>query len=44
VLFDNGECAELAAGNYLAIPAMRRHRVSRTDPEQQTIWLAVHYD
>lgn len=34
---------ELAPGDWLAIPAHARHRVEWTDPEQDTVWLAVHY-
>lgn len=30
-------------GDYVHIPAHRRHRVEWTDPQQPTIWLAVHY-
>ncbi len=30
-------------GDYLHIPAHRRHRVAWTDPSQATVWLAVHY-
>jgi len=30
-------------GDYLHIEKHVRHRVERTDPEQETIWLAVHY-
>jgi cupin 2 domain-containing protein len=33
----------MAAGDYLQIPAHRRHRVAWTDPMQPTIWLAVHW-
>lgn len=33
----------LAPGDYLHIPAHRRHRVEWTDPDQATIWLAVHF-
>ena len=34
-----------SAGGMLrvGIPAHRQHRVDWTDPEQDTIWLAVHY-
>jgi cupin 2 domain-containing protein len=35
---------ELAAGDYLLIPAHARHRVAWTDAHQPTIWLALHYD
>ena len=33
----------LGAGDYALIPAGTRHRVDWTDPEQPTIWLAVHF-
>ena len=33
----------LAAGDYVIIPAHCRHRVESTDPEEDTVWLAVHY-
>jgi cupin 2 domain-containing protein len=40
-----GEAAmELRTGSYIEIPAHRRHRVEWTDPDQLTIWLAVHFD
>ncbi len=41
--FEDGSRCELAAGDYLNIPAHVRHRVAWTDPEQPTIWLAVFY-
>jgi len=34
---------KLATGDCLLIPPRCRHRVVRTDPEQKTIWLAVHF-
>src|SRR5690349_20058481 len=33
----------LRPGDYLFIPARRRHRVAWTDAERPTVWLAVHY-
>jgi len=33
----------LKPGDYLCIPAHQRHRVDWTDPEHDTVWLAVHY-
>jgi cupin 2 domain-containing protein len=30
-------------GNYVHIPAHRRHRVEWTEAGQKTIWLALHY-
>ena|GEM_PF-320041 len=34
---------EMAAGDHILLPAHRRHRVAWTDPEQETVWLAVFY-
>jgi cupin 2 domain-containing protein len=34
---------ELGPGDYLNIPAGLRHRVTWTDPDRDTIWLAVFY-
>ncbi|WP_445505170.1 cupin domain-containing protein [Microvirga sp. G4-2] len=34
---------ELKRGDYLLIPAGRRHRVEWTDATEPTIWLAVHF-
>jgi cupin 2 domain-containing protein len=33
----------LRPGDYVHIPAHRRHRVSATDPQEPTVWLAVHH-
>jgi cupin 2 domain-containing protein len=33
----------LNPGDYLLIPAGRRHRVEWTDPEEKTVWLALHF-
>ncbi len=30
-------------GDYIHIPAHRRHRVEWTDPKQKTVWLALHF-
>jgi len=42
-LEDNDETIELTAGNYINIPAHVKHRVEWTDPDSETVWLAVHY-
>jgi len=42
LMFEDGE-RELKSGDYVNIPAMQKHKVSWTDPEQETVWLAVHY-
>ena len=41
--FEHGEKICLTTGDYLNIPAHQKHRVSWTDPNQETIWLAVFY-
>ncbi len=33
----------LHPGDYVLIPAHCRHRVEWTDPEQKTVWLALHF-
>jgi len=45
-LLIDGEAAPraLGAGDYILLPAHCRHRVDWTDPNQPTIWLAVHFD
>jgi cupin 2 domain-containing protein len=30
-------------GDHVLIPAGCRHRVERTDPDQKTVWIAVHF-
>ena len=41
--FDDGSDARLGPGDWLTIPAHRRHRVAWTDPDADTVWLAVHH-
>ena len=33
----------MQAGDYLVIPANRKHRLEWTSPDQDTVWLAVFY-
>ena len=40
---DQSENIEMNPGNYIHIEKHRRHRVEWTDPGQETVWLAVHY-
>jgi cupin 2 domain-containing protein len=43
-IFFQGEentCA-LKPGDYIYIPAHKKHRVEWSDPQQKTIWLAIH--
>ncbi|MBW6485317.1 MAG: cupin domain-containing protein [Syntrophobacterales bacterium] len=41
--FADGQKIALAPGDCLLIPGHVRHRVERTDPGQDTIWLAIHF-
>jgi len=43
IAFPGEKDIRLVKGDYLNIPAHQKHRVKWTDPEQETIWLAVHY-
>jgi cupin 2 domain-containing protein len=38
------EPRQLAPGDWVLLPAHCRHRVDWTDPNQASIWLALHYD
>lgn len=40
---DEPEPCVLGPGDYVLIPAHRRHRVEWTDPDEPTVWLALHY-
>ena len=41
--FDDGRKVDLRPGDHLLIPRHVRHRVERTDPGQETVWLAIHW-
>ena len=41
--FDDGAAVQLAPGDWLNIPARCRHRVAWTEPDADTVWLAVHH-
>jgi cupin 2 domain-containing protein len=44
LLFENEfEMIIMKPGDYIYIPAHRRHRVEWTDPVRPTVWLALHY-
>lgn len=43
LLFEDGTSVNLKAGDYINIPAHKKHKVEWTDPEIETVWLAVHY-
>ncbi len=42
-LVGSNEAIEMNPGDYIHIPAHCRHRVEYTAPDEETIWLAVHY-
>jgi cupin 2 domain-containing protein len=37
------EIRVMRPGDYVHIPAHQRHRVEWTNPDQKTVWLALHY-
>jgi len=41
--FSDGREIDLVPGDHVLIPRHLRHRVERTAPEGETVWLAVHY-
>lgn len=44
LLFEGDEqITEMGPGDWVLIPARRRHRVAWTEPASDTVWLAVHY-
>ena len=43
ITFEDGNKVRLQPGDYINIPAHRRHKVSWTDPDSVTVWLAVFY-
>jgi len=43
ITYENGDKLNLQKGDYINIPAFTKHKVSWTDPDIKTIWVAVHY-
>ncbi len=41
--FENSDDVKLNTGDYLNITANKKHKVSWTLPNAETVWLAVHY-
>lgn len=41
--FADGREVSMGAGDWLVIAAHEKHRVTWTDPDCDTVWLAVHY-
>ena len=40
--FEDGSI-EMKPGDFINIPAHKKHRVEWTTPDEPTVWLAVHY-
>jgi cupin 2 domain-containing protein len=43
VFEDEAAPVRLSPGDWIHIPSHKRHRVEWTDPDRQTVWLALHY-
>ena len=43
ISFEKGDEVKLKEGSYLNIPAHKKHKVTWTDPDIETIWLAIFY-
>lgn len=43
LLFEENERIELSTGDFLHIPAHKKHRVIFTDKKMDSIWLAIHF-
>jgi cupin 2 domain-containing protein len=44
LLFEGDDKAVIMkTGDYINIPAHRKHLVEWTEPEEETIWLTIHY-
>ena len=41
--FEHEKSVELNPGDYIIIPAHKRHRLAETSKTEKTVWLAVHY-
>ena len=43
LLFEDESSMTLIAGDFINIPAHKKHKVTWTAPNVETIWLAIHY-
>ena len=43
IIIEGEEEINLTPGDYLLIPAHRRHRVTYTQEDISTVWLAIHF-
>ena len=42
--FENNDILKMKSGDYLLIPALKKHRVKSTSQTEKTIWLAVFFN
>ena len=40
---DEDRVVELLPGDYILIPSHQRHRVMATDPDEESVWLAIYF-
>jgi len=43
IVFADGTEVKLERGDYIHIPSHEKHKVTWTDPENVTVWLAIFY-
>ncbi len=43
LVFEKGKEVSLVAGSYINIQAHKKHKVSWTHPDIETVWLAIFY-
>ncbi len=43
LVFEDQTLIDLIEGSYINIPSHTKHKVTWTDPDRETIWLAIHY-
>jgi cupin 2 domain-containing protein len=41
--FEDQKTIDLNEGDYINIPSHTKHKVIWTEPDRETIWLAIHY-
>eukprot|EP01080_Neovahlkampfia_damariscottae_P012338 gene12338-gene5798 len=44
MLFEDNKIQTLNSGDYLLIPKFYKHRVQWIDPDNECIWLALHFN
>lgn len=44
LVYKDGKTRDMQEGDYVFIPARTQHRVEWTQPNSNTIWLAIHFE